>query len=109
MLLPYLMKDRETNEEESFCIIELSKLFEIDYRIYEMLLEKENIDVNEFYHIAFALLDYGFFHIFIDFTIHYQDLVYEETNSLVEGLLLSEDSAINQIIEKFKVIKKMNK
>lgn len=109
MLLPYLQKDRLINEEESLCVLELSKLSVIDNKIYQMLLEKDNINVNEFYQIAFAFLDYGFFHLFIDFTIHYQELICKESIKFEQENLLCENKGIDEIIKKLKEIKEMNK
>lgn len=74
-----------------------------------MILEKENINADEFFRIAFAFLDYGFFHLFIDFTIHHQEFLSEEINKLHKKSSLHKDSYINEIIEKIMELKKKNK
>lgn len=54
---------------------ELSDLGKIDIEIYQMILSREKVGVDDFYRIAFSILEHGFCNLFIELIKQHQHLI----------------------------------
>lgn len=108
MLLPELINLEKISDGQMLCIEELAKLQKVDTKIYQTIMESDSVNIDQFYQIIFAVLDYGYFNLFTELAIQNQQLLCSEMDKRrraghrTSGLQEEREKCIREVFEKIK-------